>query len=107
MMGRHSRSTGRSDGLVCDQCSANIPTDSRFCPECGAPVTQRSSQRVHVRDEYAQRVFTFGCLIAAFVAVVIGLIVGAASKFLGVLVMAAIVVGGVIFMRVLFSTGRR
>jgi len=93
--------------LTCDQCGAAVPTDSKFCQECGTPVTQRPAQRVRVRDEYAQRVFTFGCMIMALVAVVMGLVIGAASRFLGVVVTLAIIVGGIIFMRLLFSAGKR
>ncbi len=107
MMGRHTRSTGRLGALTCDQCGAAVPTDSKFCQECGTPVTQRPTQRVRVRDEYAQRVFTFGCLVTVLAAVVVGLVIGAASRFLGVVVMLAVIIGGIIFMRILFSAGKQ
>lgn len=89
--------------LICDQCGATIPKHSKFCPECGAPVAQRAAPRVRVREEYAQRVFTFGCLITTLIAVIAGFIVGLISKALGVFVALSVLLTGVVFMKILFS----
>lgn len=80
-----------------------MPADSKFCPECGAPVSIHQASRVRVRDEYAQRVFTFGCLIATLIAVIAGFFVGLVSRGLGVAVMLAVVVAGIVFMKILFG----
>lgn len=102
-MANHRRTGKRITNLICDQCGASIPTTSRFCQECGAPVVQRPAPRVRVRDEYAQRVFTFGCLLAVLAAVVAGFVIGVVSRFLGIVVAVGIILAAIIFMRILFG----
>jgi len=87
---------------TCEECGATLPPDSRFCNECGAEVRRRS-RKVSIRDEYAQRVFTYGCLSTALAAVFIGLIVSTFSTPAGLIVMAIVLLGGVLFMRMLFD----
>jgi len=93
--------------LVCDQCGASVPASSRFCQQCGSPVVQKPAPRVRVREEYAQRVFTFGCLITVLVAVVGGFVVGMVSRGLGTFVVVVVIIGGIIFMRLLFGAKPR
>lgn len=93
--------------MICDRCGAPLPKNSKYCAECGAPAVHHQAPRMRVRDEYAQRVFTFGCLLVAVLAAVLALVVGLFSRPLGVLAAFATIVAGVVFMRVLFGPTRR
>ncbi len=92
----------RSKKVMCEECGATVPSDSRFCNVCGAEIHIKR-KRVELRDDYAQRVFTLGCLGTTFVAVTVGLIVSAFSPPLGVATVAGVVIAGLIFMRLLFG----
>ncbi len=96
------RRRGKKQQLLCEQCGAAVDGKSRYCGECGAEIPHRV-RRVEIRDEYAGRIFTYGCLTTLGVAMVVGLIAGMFSAYLGLGVAFAIILGGIVFMRLLFA----
>ncbi len=61
-----SRGALTAAGLSCGSCGTELPPNSKFCNECGAPVTQatRSAEYKQVTVLFADVVHSMGIAVA-------------------------------------------